>query len=853
MKESRHSSLRFAFRELRRNRLFTLIFIINLSFGLSGIAFVEQFKGVFSNLMNERSLSILGSDIALGSRLPVSDELITKVMGDLPSGTKTSTQLSMMSMARGNSNSRLVNLSTMGEGFPYYGSLTLENSGPVPRSDLMAPSPQNIWVYPELLGQMGLKIGDELAIGQASYKISDVVLEDPGQTMRMGGFAPKVFISNEGLARANLLGEGATVRYNVAFKIPSNVVVNIGELASELEKKYSSEDIRIQTPTKASEGLARGLDYLTDFLGLVSVVALFLASVGLFYLYRSYLASKRREIAVLSFLGLNEREILKIFSLHLGMLGLLGTIFSLILISSLFPFVIDVVNGLLPFKLQSSLAPRAIVATLSVGLGATLLLCLPLISPLVKTRAIDLLRDRIGGVSVLNMRRALWFLPWLLFCYALSIWMAGSLKVGSLFMGAILVVALLLGMIGQFSLKLLQKSAIANYSLAFKLAVGYLVRFRLATLSLFVALSLSVHLLHLIPQLEESLRDEFVAPTDHALPSLFLFDIQEEQIPELNRLSEKHGVSKRLVSPLVRSRITAINGTPYKRESGEAITREEQEERRIRNRGLNLSYRADFDQSETLTAGRPFSGAHDGSDKPVELSLEERWASRMGVELGDQLTFSIFGLDITGEVVSLRKVRWTSFVPNFFVLVQPGVLEDAPKTFLAALESMDPSTKSAFERDLYQSLSNISSIDVERIIERTLVILAQMAMALKIMSVLSLIVGLLVLYSLINNQMRERARDLVLLKVLGANRQLIEKSVRLQILAIAGFAAFFGLTTSSVVVWLLARNLFNGLTHFNYLLTLAIGATCLIVSLIVGEISSRRWLSLRASEALREA
>lgn len=843
----------FAWRELTRGRLFTLLFVINLSFGLSGIAFVEQFKAVFSNLMSERSLSILGADLALSSRLPIPDELVTKVMGDLPTGTTHNLQLSMMSMARSQKNTRLVNLATIGEGAPYYGRLILERGGEVPRSDLLAPGGQSVWVYSELLGQMGLKIGDQIAIGEGSYTISDVVAEDPGQTMRMGGFAPKVFISKPGLEKANLLGEGATLSYKVGFKFPSSAKVNLEKLVEALEAKYGNEDVHILTPSKASEGLARGLDYLTDFLGLVSVVALFLASVGLFYLYRSYLASKRREIAVLSFLGLKEGEILRIFSLHLAMLGLLGTVASLILISVLFPFVIDVVNELLPFKLQSSLAPSALLATISVGLGATLLLCLPLILPLVKTHAIDLLRDRIGGVSVLSFKRMLWFLPWLIFCYLLSVWMAGGPKVGTLFVGAIALVALFLFFVGFIGLKLLERSPLSRISLAMKLAVGYLVRFRLATLSLFVALSLSVHLLHLIPQLEESLREEFVAPRDHALPSLFLFDIQEEQLETLKNLTQKHGAELRLTSPMIRSRLSAINGEPYKRDNSQAVTREDQEERRIRNRGLNLSYRSEFDASETIVEGKPFSGPYQGGDIPVELSLEQRWASRMGLKLGDELTFSVFGLPINGVVTSIRKVRWTSFVPNFFVLVQPGVLEDAPKTYLAALEQMSRLTKVAFERDLYKELSNISSIDVARIIERTLVILSQMALALKIMSVLSLVVGLLVLYSLINNQMRERARDLVLLKVLGANRKLIKKSVRIQIFAIASFAAFFGLSSSSVVVWLLARNLFNGLTQFNYLLTLGIGASCVLLSLVVGEISARRWLSLRASDALREA
>ena len=855
--KSKHGTLRFALRELVRNKAFSILFIINLSFGLSGIAFVEQFKGVFADLMQERSLSILGADIALTSRFAFNDELIGTVLAEFPQGTRFAKTSTMMSMARGNpsvaESSRLVTLSKIGSGYPFYGEIKLQEMGNVPSGNYQAPRDDSVWVYPELLSQLGAKVGEKIAIGASEYFISDIVLEDPGQTMRMGGIAPKVFISEGGLERAKLLGEGSTARYQVAFKFPKQSEVDVNLIAQKLETLFPSTDMRVVTPTKASEGLARGLDYLGDFLGLVSVVALFLASVGLFYLYRSYLSSKRREIAILNFLGLAQKEILKIFSLHLCLLGALGTMVSLLFISILFPPIISYVNDLLPFTLSSALATRAVIATLCVGLGGTILLCLPLVSPLVKTRALHLLQDRMGAKSVLSFKSALWFLPWFLFCSGLSIWMAAGLKVGSLFIGVIAFVAIVLFPLGMLILMILNKWGRGVKSLPFKLAIGYLCRFRFASLSLFFALSLSVLLLHLIPQLEHNLKDEFLAPTDQALPSLFLFDIQEEQLGPLREVALKHDASFRLISPMIRSRILSLNGVEYKRDDKDVLTREEQEERRIRNRGLNISYRAQLDSSESIIKGTAFTGRYDGESEFVEVSLEERWASRMELDVGDTLSFDVFGLPIKGKVVSLRHVRWTSFVPNFFVMVQPGVLEDAPKTYVAALSQMDSKNKASFESELFTKLSNISSIDVSRIIERMLGLLSQMAMALKIMSILSLIVGLLVLYSLINHQMRERARDLVLLKVLGANSRMIRRSVRIQLLLICGSSTFFGLLLSSVVVWFLSRMLFDGLRSFDYWLTLFVGLSAVALSLIVGEVSARKWLRLRAREALNDA
>lgn len=859
--KGRFSPLGFAVREIIRNKVFTILFIVNLSFGLSGIAFIEQFKAVFTNLMQERSLAILGSDLAINSRFKIEQDVVSDILAVLPEGTQTVSLEGLFSMARGLGGekpgelARLVSLTTIDKGYPFYGNIILEKSRSAPKPGLLAPDQNSVWVYPELLNMLGANIGEKIAIGKGEFTISDVVVEDPGQTMRMAGIAPKIFISPQGLARAELIGEGSTVRYATYFKLPESESANRLAWGKQIEAKLSGTDLRVVTPTKASEQLARGLDYLSDFLGLVSLVALFLASVGLFYLYRSYLASKRRELAILNFLGLKNQQIVKTFSLHLCLLGTIGTALSLLLINFLFPPIIDVINGMLPFELSSSLGVRAIISTVTVGLGGTLLLCLPLILPLTQTKAIDLLRDKIGARSVLSVKRAMLFLPWVLFCYGLALWMANSFRVGSLFMGLIALVALLLFPLGSLFLRYLASHLGGEIRLSVRLAIGYLSRFRFATLSLFFALSLSTLLLHLIPQLEGNLKREFLAPEGVGLPSLFLFDIQEEQKGPFEEMVQKEGASVRLMSPMVRARLTKVRGEPYRRGNDDQVdqTREEQEETRVRNRGLNLSYRSHLDASETIIDGRPFDGSYQEGKGPVEVSLEKRWAQRIGAGVGDPLTFEVFGMEIEGVVVNIRHVRWTSFVPNFFVVLQPGVLEDAPKTYLAALNEMDKAKKDSFQAQLFKGFANVSAIDVSQIIDRMLSIMGQMALALKIMSVLSLVVGLLVLYSLVNHQMRERARDLVLLKVLGGSSRLIKASVRWQLFMLSGFSAVFALALSSAVVWILARELFEGLQTFNIYLTIIIGLTVVILSLVVGEISARKWLALRAREALQEA
>src|SRR5690606_32005397 len=141
------------------------------------------------------------------------------------------------------------------------------------------------------------------------------------------------------------------------------------------------------------------------------------------------------------------------------------------------------------------------------------------------------------------------------------------------------------------------------------------------------------------------------------------------------------------LSPMVRARILKVNGQDYERKIAETgfKTREEEREARIRNRGVNLSYRSSLADSETIVSGRDFSGEFDPQKQDkAELSVEFRFAERMGLKIGDILEFDVQGVEIEGQIINLRRVKWTSFQPNFFILVQNGVLNEAPKTFIAA-------------------------------------------------------------------------------------------------------------------------------------------------------------------------
>jgi putative ABC transport system permease protein len=332
-----------------------------------------------------------------------------------------------------------------------------------------------------------------------------------------------------------------------------------------------------------------------------------------------------------------------------------------------------------------------------------------------------------------------------------------------------------------------------------RLALRELARGRVRTLSGFVSLGLCALLVSVVPQLRALLDRDLETPEGTVLPSLFLFDIQPEQRAALAAHVAVRGSRLQRLSPLVRARLDRIDG-----ELVQAVAREEAD--RLRSRRYNLTYRPDLTDSERLRAGRAFSGSWDPvSARPAEMSLEIDFAERLGVGLGDTLGFDVQGVPVEGEVVSLREVRWNSFQPNFFVVFQPGVLEDAPAVYLASVPQLPPEQRDALQASIQVAFPNVSSIDVTRAVQRLLGLVDQLQWALAGSAGLSLAVGWLLVIALARDAARARRWEINLLKVLGAELRDIRRALDLEFALLGGLAALAGsalsVAAAAVLAW----------------------------------------------------
>ncbi|MAW07606.1 MAG: hypothetical protein CME61_04920, partial [Halobacteriovoraceae bacterium] len=218
------------------------------------------------------------------------------------------------------------------------------------------------------------------------------------------------------------------------------------------------------------------------------------------------------------------------------------------------------------------------------------------------------------------------------------------------------------------------------------------------------------------------------------------------------------------------------------------FTREGQREERFRNRGINLSYREKLSSAEVIKKGEPIDSVWNGEGIPP-VSLEYRYARRVGAEIGDELTFDILGVEQKGVVKNLRKVRWTSFLPNFFIQFPKGVIDEAPKTYLMAIGG-------EFESNLISKIgdgfSNVSIVDLKRVISKVTDVMKQMSIALISMSILVLLVGLFVLTSLLAHHLNGRINDLFLFRLIGVEKKNVKMMVRSEFFTLSFFSSLFG-------------------------------------------------------------
>ena len=848
--------LRQAWREMRNSRSFCFFYSLNLALGLIGFVVVDAFReSIESKVMNE-SRELLGADLAIRARRVITEEEIKLARNTLPAETREAKAVDFFSMAAGpTGRSRLVKVVAIDPGFPFHGTFKLEKGGEKSGDEINLLHEERLaWIYPEARSQLGIKVGEELQLGEAKFRIADLIEEETGLTFQPTDLAPKVFISRRYLNDTNLLGEGSLAYHTHLFQLPKGI--DSDAFGRGLEKALSAPEVRTFTHRQAGHRAGRLLRYLSDFLSLVSLVALFLACLGSGFLFHGFLTHRMPELATLVSLGATRKTALRIFLLQLLLLGIFAALPATLACSLLLPGLGGIISEMTGSKIEVWVSSRSILLTFAVAMGSGWLLALPALRKVRRLRPAELFQEAVRPGSKPSRMNLLLALPGLFAFWGLCLAQAHSDKLANVFFGCFLGSLILLYLLARFGFGLGEK-LFGHSRLSIRLAARSLARNRAGALTGFLAIGLGVLLITLIPQTHHGLGKEIGLddPTGD-LPSLFLFDLQEEQLKGVESLLEKEGTPLGNITPWIRGKIKSLKGIAYEKsqqQEEELNNPDEQRRNAFRNRSFNLSYRKNLLESEQLLAGHPFSGVFDpAAGRPAEISVEHKYAKALGLSLNDHMTIEVSGILIDAKVVNLRRVRWTSFQPNFFVQMQPGALEQAPKTFLGTLHHLNKEKKARVQDLLVNKFPTVSILDVERTGRKILDVVGQMTWALQVMAGLSILAGLVILYCVVREKARSQSWEMNLQKVLGSTSGQLRRQVWMEFGILGASAATIGVCLSIGTSYLLSAQVFDRVWSFRWDIPLVVIFCVVGLSVITADFAARKALREKPARLLRE-
>ncbi|GGD40874.1 ABC transporter permease [Malaciobacter pacificus] len=800
---------------LSRSKSFSFIFILNFCLAIASLSYLQFFKSSIDSSLDAKAKSLLGADIVISSRFPISENQKELVNSLLPSIKSYDEGISTVSMVSSSKRARLMELVQVNEGFPYYGGLVFKDKTTYPQ-DLQILKENEVWVYQEVLDLLELKINDTLKIGNKEYIIKKVIDSDSLKNINFNGFMPKVYLSSQGLKRSELLKFGSTGRYKLNYIFNENFTNDeLENLEKNLEEKLD-RTLRVSSPNDGRDRLLRVLNFLTNFLSLVSLISFFLGLVGLIYLYSGFLRKHQNDINVLSDIGVSKKNLILTYLVHLFVLISIATIlvFSFIALTSQFigPFIQKYIEFNFDFSLDYMffLKSSVVLFALSLSVG------LPLILPLVQ-------KEKRSFLNVIIS-----FTPFVLFLLLLSNLVTPSRNIGLYFALSVLLLIIIFFAVGSIVLKKLDFIGHLD-NLSLSLALKNITRQKRTSLTLFTAILLCTAFFSLIPQVGSSLSNALTQSVNER-PRFFVIDAKEEQIKDISSQVETLGAKLENIAPMIRARIIKIND------------RIENDEKNSTQSTVNLSYRTELKKSETIVEGRDFSGAYDSNNfsKPIELSVEQRYASRKKIKLGDTITFDVLGLEVVAKVVNIRTVKWTEFTPNFFLIMQDKAINDAPKTMLATISTGNYDATQMLLK-LTDTFPTLTVIDVKNLFETFATVVKDVSAITEKMSYYSIIIGLLMSFIIIQYQMNLQKNNILRLKMIGIKNKTIKNSFLLEYGLISFVASCIGIIIGSLGSYLISNLLFESYWDFRadvlaiYFLLIPL-ITILVVSLFTSKI-----------------
>ncbi|PYR18970.1 MAG: hypothetical protein DMF94_17935, partial [Acidobacteria bacterium] len=793
--------LRMAVRETRSSWRRLLFFFICIAIGVAAIvalrSVIQSVRGVFG----AEAKSLIAADVLIGTSRDWTAEArqtIERRLSDAGGAERTET-IETPTMVRPADRSRpvakMAELRAVQKAFPLYGRVDLQGGQPYTHALVEG---HGALVRPELLTSIGVSVGDQIAIGQATFTIRGLVTKEPGRGMGEFSLGPRVIIDYDDLSSTGLLGFGSRARRMILVKMPEE---RVESLVLTLREDFKEEFINTRSYRSTEDQVGRDFDRAENYLSLVGLIIVILGGIAVSSVTRVFILQKIRSIAVLKCVGARSGQIIAVYVLQVMTLGLAGSLLGVGMAQGAIAAIPLALGSSTSILAQAHYGVTWSAAVQGVGIGVLVSLLFSVV-PLLQVRFIKpslLLRDEA------TRRRSDWTSIGVLVAVSLALvtltaWQASSLKVGVVVCSGFAGLAVILHFAGRGLITLVAPLA-SSRSFPLRHAVLHLSRPGNQTRVILLAVGLGAFFIVGVRSLQASLLSEFSIQVAADAPDMFLLDIQRGQADGMRAFlgGRPHGAGEFQLIPVLRARVvgvsgreTTLEGVDEVRQKGASLGRE-----------FTITYRDHLEANERVVEGAFWSGP----SPDAEVSIERVIAERSRIHVGDTMRFDILGRSISPRVTSIRDVEWREARNGGFVFVfRPGALDQAPQTSVAPLKGpASPAERARFQHDLVERFPNVSVIDFHEVLETIRDVMSKVTLAITVVGGLVLLSGVLILIGAVAMTKFQRVYEAAVFKTLGANTRTISRMLLFEYGVLGSLAGLIGSLGAIVLTWGVSR------------------------------------------------
>jgi putative ABC transport system permease protein len=790
-------SLRMLHRDLRAGELHVLIFALVIAVG--GMTTVGFFTDRVQLALSRQGNQLLGADLVIVSDRPLPQHYTGEA---IRLGLNTSTALKFPSMVVKGDNNILVGIKAVTAGYPLRGELRItDDIGKTSsyKNDHVAngiPSPGSVWVGEKLAARLALKKGDMIEVGEARLIVASQITLEPDYSIGFINLGPRVLINAIDLPATGLVQQGSRISYRLLIGGNADLVKTFRNwIQPHLVPGERIEGIRDARPE-----IKAALERAEKFLSLAAMASVVLAAAAIALAARRFIMRHLDGCAVMRCLGARQNEVLYLYLYHFIILGLvasiMGCLLGLVAQEALVYWLSTMIEVELPWP---SLLP--FIQGILVGIVLLLGFALP---PLLNLRSVPALRVLRRDIGISNAHSLTGYALGLAALSVLFLWKAGDVRLGFSVMTGFIAAIAVFGLLGFLLVKTIS-SVRSKTGGTWKYGLASIWRRANTSVVQAVALGLGLMALLTLALIRGDLLQNWHTSLPSDTPNRFLVNIQEDQLQSLQEFFRQHDVLQPSVHPMVRGRLTSINGSIVLSDNY-SNTRA----KRLVKREFNLSWASEIRSDNQIIDGKWWQSGDTGK---AVLSMEEGVAKAIGVQLGDTLAFDIAGSTFSAVVSSIRKVDWDSFRVNFFAVTPPGVLEKYPTSYITSFYL--PQNQMDMMNQLVIAFPNFLVIDVATIITQVQKVIEQVTKAIEFVFLFTLLAGVVVLYAAVISTQDERIYEAAIFRTLGAKRRQLISAWVVEFAILGGLSGLFASMGASALGYVIGKYTLNLPYTFN--------------------------------------